>query len=51
MTNREVGESPFDTVHHVGVVVKDMERAVAYYQTLGIGPFSVVDTMENPIYV
>ncbi len=42
MTNLEVGKPPFDTVHHVGVVVKDMERAVSYYQTLGIGPFETI---------
>lgn len=32
-------ESPFSRVHHVGVIVRDMEKAIEYYQSLGIGPF------------
>ena len=31
--------SPFSKFDHVGVVVRDMDRAVEYYQSLGIGPF------------
>ena len=32
-------KSPFSKVYHVGVVVKDIDKAVEYYQALGIGPF------------
>ena len=31
--------TPFRTVHHVCIVVNDMEKAVAYYESLGIGPW------------
>lgn len=35
-----VGEkSPFSELHHVTVVVEDMERAVKFYTSVGIGPF------------
>ena len=31
--------SPFQTLHHVCIVVHDLAKAVAYYETLGIGPW------------
>lgn len=30
---------PFHTLHHVCIVVHDLERAVAYYEQLGMGPW------------
>ena len=30
-------ENPFRVLHHVCIVVHDLERAVAYYESLGIG--------------
>lgn len=32
-------ESTFGSLDHVGVVVRDMDKAVEHYQSLGIGPF------------
>lgn len=32
-------KSPFTKVHHVGLVVENMEKALAYYESLGIGSF------------
>jgi len=29
----------FGKLHHVGVVVKDIKKAIAYFESLGIGPF------------
>jgi len=29
----------FSKAHHVGVVVRDMDKAIERYQSLGIGPF------------
>ena len=34
-----VEKSPFSKVSHVGIVVRDMDKAIEYYQSLGIGPF------------
>jgi catechol 2,3-dioxygenase-like lactoylglutathione lyase family enzyme len=30
---------PFQQLHHVCIVVSDLERAVAYYERLGVGPW------------
>ena len=35
----ETMRSPFSTLHHVTIVVRDVERAVAFYESLGFGPF------------
>jgi methylmalonyl-CoA/ethylmalonyl-CoA epimerase len=32
-------KSSFARLHHVGVVVKDIHKAIAYFESLGIGPF------------
>jgi 4-hydroxyphenylpyruvate dioxygenase-like putative hemolysin len=31
--------SPFSIVHQIGVIVRDIDEAVAFYEDLGIGPF------------
>ena len=31
--------TPFRHLHHVCIVVRDLERAVAYYDRLGVGPW------------
>ena len=33
---------PFAKVHHVGVVVKDMKKTVAHYESLGLGHFEAL---------
>ncbi len=32
-------ESPFAKFHHIGVVVKDIDKAVEHFTSLGFGPF------------
>ena len=39
MDNIGAQKSPFSKIHHVGVIVRDMDKAVEYYQSLGLGPF------------
>ncbi len=39
MAKTDEKKSPFAKVHHVGVVVKDMKKALAHYESLGLGPF------------
>jgi methylmalonyl-CoA/ethylmalonyl-CoA epimerase len=36
----EMAELPFCKVHHIGVIVKDLEQAIQYYEGLGMGPFA-----------
>jgi catechol 2,3-dioxygenase-like lactoylglutathione lyase family enzyme len=31
--------SSFQTLHHICIVVRDIERATAYYESIGIGPW------------
>jgi catechol 2,3-dioxygenase-like lactoylglutathione lyase family enzyme len=31
--------TPFRILHHICIVVHDIERAVAYYESLGVGPW------------
>ena len=37
-------ESIFSRLEHMGVVVRDLDKAIEYYQSLGIGPFEVIAT-------
>jgi methylmalonyl-CoA/ethylmalonyl-CoA epimerase len=39
MDKKTPRKSSFGKLHHVGVVVKDIKKAVAYLESLGIGPF------------
>lgn len=39
MNKREREKGPFSVLHHVTVVVEDIDRAVTFYESLGIGPF------------
>jgi catechol 2,3-dioxygenase-like lactoylglutathione lyase family enzyme len=39
MEKKTPGKSSFAKIHHVGVVVKDIKKAIAYFESLGIGPF------------
>ena len=36
-------KSLFSKVDHIGVVVRDIDKAVEYYESLGIGPFEPVN--------
>ena len=39
MRKKRAGKSPFLNLEHVGVIVRDMGKAVQYLSCLGIGPF------------
>ncbi len=39
MENSRATSSWVSRIHHIGIVVRDMEKAVKYYESLGIGPF------------
>jgi methylmalonyl-CoA/ethylmalonyl-CoA epimerase len=34
-------------LHHVGIVVKDLKKAIAYYESIGFGPFKVRDGVQT----
>lgn len=37
----------FRTLHHVCIVVRDMRRSVAYYESIGIGPWVDYPPLED----
>ncbi len=39
MGNQNPEEFPFSKLHHVSIVVSDIEESVKYYTSIGIGPF------------
>jgi len=43
MVQNMPANSPFNNrhYHHIGVIVKDMEKTIAYLSALGIGPFGM----------
>jgi methylmalonyl-CoA/ethylmalonyl-CoA epimerase len=38
-SKKDTESSPFSELHHLMIVVKDIERAVKYFESIGIGPF------------
>ena len=34
-----IEKSPFLKIGHIGIVVRDLDKAAQYYESLGIGPF------------
>ena len=40
-------KSPFSKLDHIGVVVRDFDKTVEYYQSLGIGPFESVQGLSS----
>jgi len=39
MDNTQKDKSPFAQIHHISVVVRDIDAAVTFYESIGIGPF------------
>ena len=39
MDKIEIGNTPLSTIHHIGIMVEDIEKTVELYESLGIGPF------------
>ena len=38
MEEKKTGKSPFSEVAQIGVLVRDLEKAIEYYEIFGIGP-------------
>lgn len=39
MHNTQKDKSPFAQPHHISIVVRDIDAAVKFYESIGIGPF------------
>lgn len=48
------GELPCAKVNQIGVIVRDMDKAIEYFEALGIGPFKPLErtypTIEREVY-
>ncbi len=42
-------KSPFSKLHHLSVVVRNMEKAVEFYESIGIGPFEEYPPLKEYI--
>ena len=39
--------TPFKTLHHICIVCRDIDKAVAYYESIGIGPWRDYPPLED----
>ena len=37
--NNKENKSPFSHLHHISIVVRDIDKAIKFYSSIGIGPF------------
>ena len=51
MGKRDAEKSPFSELHHVTIVVRDMEKALRHYSSLGIGPFESYPPMREYVKI
>jgi methylmalonyl-CoA/ethylmalonyl-CoA epimerase len=42
-------KSPFSNLHHIGLIVKDLEKAVKYYESIGMGPFKPFTALADTV--
>jgi len=47
MEEKKAGKSPFAEVAQIGVLVRDLEKAIEYYESFGIGPFKIFEGLPN----
>jgi catechol 2,3-dioxygenase-like lactoylglutathione lyase family enzyme len=51
MSSAKSAKTGFTQLHHIAVVVKNMDRAVGYFASLGIGPFQDYPPMRDYVKV
>ena len=51
MNKREKRKSPFSELHHVTIAVKDLDKAVRYYESIGLGPFKPFPPLRDFVKV
>lgn len=44
-------QSPFSALHHVSIVMEDVEKAVQYYESIGFGPFEAYPPLKDYIHI
>jgi len=51
MNSTESEKTAFSRLHHVAIVVKNMNRAIEYFSSLGIGPFQAYPPIRDYVKV
>lgn len=51
MEKMVVGKWPFSDIHHIGAIVRDVDKTAAYYESLGIGSFKplIIDVQDQRV--
>lgn len=44
---KETQKSAFARLHHITIVVKDLEKAIKFYESVGIGPFVIHPSFKD----
>ena len=51
MDKPDKDKSPFSQLHHISIVVKDIDKAVEYYESIGIGPFEIYPPIKEYVKI
>ena len=51
MSSTESSKPAFSQLHHIAVVVQDMNRAIEYFSSVGIGPFQAYPPIRDYVRV
>ena len=51
MQGKTSESSPFSDLHHISIVVRDIEAAVRFYESIGIGPFEAYPPMREYVKI
>jgi predicted enzyme related to lactoylglutathione lyase len=51
MKTNDTGNAPFSVLHHVSLVVADIEKATRFYESIGIGPFTEYPPMREYVKI
>lgn len=51
MKPEKAESSPFSVLHHVSVVVADIDKATRFYESIGIGPFTEYPPMSEYVRI
>jgi methylmalonyl-CoA/ethylmalonyl-CoA epimerase len=47
MDKKDKDKSLFSNLHHITVVVEDIDKAIKFYESFGVGPFKIHPNYEN----
>jgi methylmalonyl-CoA/ethylmalonyl-CoA epimerase len=51
MANQKTAKANFTKVHHIGIVVRDINKTIKRLESLGIGPFKPFDVKSLPPFL